>query len=448
MQAVALPVSLGGGACGVVSAGQPAFRDWRRVRGRRPLRPYALRRLAPLLAFLPLLLLGGCGGGEEAPASTQNFPPLRYDYLTPIRLNVASLEVQDRSAPAGSRDVAQLAPEPPVQALTQMARDRISPAGASGTAVFVIDRASILRDPNGTLDGTLAVHLDIINPQGVRAGFAEARVARQMTDPGGDQPPRAVLYALTKQMMDDMNVEFEYQVRHSLLAWLLPDTANPVPVVAQPLGPPGTPTSPSPPAGAPDAAAPTPLSPPAAPSPNGSAAPATAPAAPAANAPSEASGAAAPANPAPPYPSVGAYPPGGYPSGGYPPGGYPSGGYPPPSGYTPPNYAVPSASAPPYGGYTPPNYAIPGYAPSAPGYPPTALGSPTNSAPGVTPPGSGYAPPGMAAPATLAPPPAAYPDAAAPQAGAGTPPLQMSPPPGYLQPPPGSTPTPLAPMQY
>ena len=40
---------------------------------------------------------------------------------------------------------------------------------------------------------------------------------------------------MTRAMMDDMNVEFEYQVRRSLKDWLATTTAVPAPVESQPL---------------------------------------------------------------------------------------------------------------------------------------------------------------------------------------------------------------------
>lgn len=181
------------------------------------------------LAALALLVpLAACGGGEEAPA--QGFAPLTYGYLTPLRLDVATLTVDDRATPQGGTDIAARSPVPPAQALGQMAHDRIFPGGGAGQAGFVIDQASILRQGD-RLDGRLAVHLDLSS--GNRTGHAEAQVSRTTEGDGGT--PQSRLYALTKQMMDDMNVELEYQVRHSLQAWLQPDGDTPVPVQVQSL---------------------------------------------------------------------------------------------------------------------------------------------------------------------------------------------------------------------
>jgi hypothetical protein len=187
-----------------------------------------------LVMLLPLVL-AACGGRPPP----HNFPPLTYDYLLPLRLNVASVDVQDNWTPNSGADVGALSPQPPAEALERMARDRLFPAGSSGRAVFVIDDASIIRNGNA-LYGTLAVHLDIIGADGHRTGYAEARVARTRTGPAVDDDLPGSLYDLTKQMMDDMNVEFEYQVRRSLKDWLQnsPPGAMPAPVSVQPLPPP------------------------------------------------------------------------------------------------------------------------------------------------------------------------------------------------------------------
>ncbi len=178
--------------------------------------------------LLPLLL-AACGGGH----SDRSFPPLRYGYLTPLRLNVASVRVETRYIPAGvPPDVSQLDPAPPVQALQSMAADRLQAFGSSGQAVFVIKDASLLRQKD-TVTGTLAVELDIYTSANTRAGFAEARVSRTHT--GDTDDMAATLYDMTKQMMDAMNVEFEFQLRRSLRDWLVAEGAAPVPVQQQPL---------------------------------------------------------------------------------------------------------------------------------------------------------------------------------------------------------------------
>jgi hypothetical protein len=213
------------------------------------------------ICFALPLFVAGCGGGDDIPPAEAYIPP-NYSILPKIRLNVGSIVIQDNAQPLGPQDIAATSPVVPAQALEQMARDRLFAAGFAGTATFVIDQASIIQSPNGTLTGTLAVHLQIQVPGGAPGGFAAAQVQRQHV-PGSDpENPQNNLYDLTKQMLDAMNVEFEFQVRKSLSNWIVTGDAAPAPVQAQPLAPepppvpaaaqtqPGSPPAPpAPPAG-------------------------------------------------------------------------------------------------------------------------------------------------------------------------------------------------------
>ncbi|MEJ0045022.1 MAG: hypothetical protein WDN04_01880 [Rhodospirillales bacterium] len=189
------------------------------------------------------LALAGCGGDEPPP---EIFQPLHYEYLTRLRLNVGSVEVQDHSASLGDDDVSGQAPTPPSIALSQMAHDRLFAAGLTGQAIFVIDQASIVRGPSGVLDGQMAVHLEVTTTGGTRAGYAEARVSRQHIPGSEEENLRSVLYDMTKQMMSDMNVELEFQIRHSMSDWLVAGNDVPSRVTVAPL------QAPTPPPGSPD----------------------------------------------------------------------------------------------------------------------------------------------------------------------------------------------------
>ena len=205
----------------------------------------SLSRRAALL--LPLLL-AACGGEAPAPVS---YTPLDYSYLPPLQLNVARVEVEQHFIPSGQPpSVNQYDPVSPTAALRRMAVERLKPFGSAGRAVFVIENASLVQDGD-TITGTFTVRLEIYTSAGTRAAFAEATVSRQRV--GEVHNLSETLYLLTRQLMDRMNVELEYQIRRSLGDWLVPPGAEAAPVQAAPLVPPGgvAPTYPAPPSGQP-----------------------------------------------------------------------------------------------------------------------------------------------------------------------------------------------------
>jgi hypothetical protein len=177
--------------------------------------------------LLPLAI-AGCGGAAQTV-----FEPLRYNYLPPIQLNVASIAVEQRFVPAGvPPDVSNEDPAPPVDALKSMGKDRLQAFGTVNKAVFAILDASLTRSGD-VLIGSMAVSLTILDNSGSQLGFAEARVQSRHT--GQLDNIRPVLYDMTKTMMNDMNVEFEYQIRHNLKDWLTTAAAPDTPVEQAPL---------------------------------------------------------------------------------------------------------------------------------------------------------------------------------------------------------------------
>ncbi|MSP00345.1 MAG: hypothetical protein EXR07_04735 [Acetobacteraceae bacterium] len=174
--------------------------------------------------FLPPLL-AACGGDEPSrPPPRGNFPPLRYGFLPPIGLNVQRVEMAEGFIrPAGDGE---LSDGSAAETLFAMARDRLKPVAPNGTAMFRIVTASIARRRD-TLNGTLAVRLDVRNEDGTSSGYAEARVNAEKTGPISDQ--RTAAHEMLKALMDDMNVELEFQIRSKLRAWIVEPPVEPVP---------------------------------------------------------------------------------------------------------------------------------------------------------------------------------------------------------------------------
>jgi len=213
------------------------------------------RRLLGLSLLVPLLL-AAC---SDTPPPPTDFPPLVYDYLSKLRLTVATIDIDNAFARLDTADPAHveaMAPVQPAETLRRMAQDRLIPAGSSGHAVFVIEDASLMQMPGG-FQGAMHVRLDVSTSDGAKGGFAEAQVSRTYTTTDtSDAGTRAALYDLVKLMMRDMNVEFEYQVKHQLRDDLQPGdqiAPAPPPVQTQDLNtgapvPPTDQTQPAPPA--------------------------------------------------------------------------------------------------------------------------------------------------------------------------------------------------------
>ncbi len=193
-----------------------------------------------LVGLLAVLLLAACA----APAPEPVYSPPNYGYLKKLRLNVGAVDIVDDWAP-GPEDIGAVSPVRPLDALERMARERLVAAGGRAGAVFHIEDAAIRRIGD-TLNGDLVVRLDIRRANGTRAGYAEARVTRTAILPDSAWL-RRTLYTMTTQMMADMNVELEYQLRRTLGRWLEsaapPGSALPVPVQRQPLPPPEPPAT-------------------------------------------------------------------------------------------------------------------------------------------------------------------------------------------------------------
>ncbi len=169
---------------------------------------------------------------------SEQFEPLTYDYLTPIRLNVATVEVAPQPVPSAiGDDVTTIDPVRPADAMAQMAHDRLQALGTSGRAVLTIEDATIVRRRDA-YEGSFAIELDIYTSANARVAFAEARVSGRRGIEDGEST-RHALYALTKELMSQLNVEFEFQVRRSLRDWLVEaPVAVQAPVQEQPLPPP------------------------------------------------------------------------------------------------------------------------------------------------------------------------------------------------------------------
>ena len=195
-----------------------------------------IRRRQALLLPLPLLA-AACSGGE-APV-TRLRRPEGYAWLTPLRLNVAGLDFPPPQPGAVIR-ADPPAPLVPATEVERMGRDRLSAAGTTGRAAFTVETATLTRsrqsggmftDASERLDCVLRCRLTILSADGQQLAFAEAEARRgAVMNLGGGNTAAGNAEDVVGKAMDDLNVEFEVQVRRNLRDWVQETT----PVVPTP----------------------------------------------------------------------------------------------------------------------------------------------------------------------------------------------------------------------
>ena len=165
-------------------------------------------------------LLPACAGCSSPPPP-QTFPPLNYSYLPPITLKVAAVNVVDQSVPdPGAAGLMAQDPANPVATLTDTLNRRLIPGGTPGTATATIEAASIDQaGPN--LTGVMTVRVDVQSANGLSTGYTIASATHSATLPDDPNQMPAALYDMTKQLMDGINVQLQYQLQHNLGSWIV-----------------------------------------------------------------------------------------------------------------------------------------------------------------------------------------------------------------------------------
>ena len=140
-----------------------------------------------LLLLPPLGVLAACAA---SPPPMPEGPGISYTYLPKLRLNVASIDIDETRPNAGPTDVGRSLQPSAAEAVQIMGRDRLAAFGTQHAARFITVRAAILRerlpgqtglfapDPGERLSCTLTCRLEIRGANDLRLGFAEATVSR------------------------------------------------------------------------------------------------------------------------------------------------------------------------------------------------------------------------------------------------------------------------------
>lgn len=190
-----------------------------------------LRRLPVLmLTALTALLLVGCA--TKLPED--RYPPMRFQDLPPIAVNIAKIEVEEQyRPPLKAPNIEHEIPLSPMSVMRNWAQDRLKAVGTAGTGRFIITEASVVREAlkkTSGIKGALTRDQDerftarfkarlVVNTAGgLGSGFAEAFVERSQTVPENMTLKQRddKLYAFIRAAGKEFNDEMELNIRRHL----------------------------------------------------------------------------------------------------------------------------------------------------------------------------------------------------------------------------------------
>ena len=186
-----------------------------------------------LLVFIALAM-AACTSQQSQPS-----PQLRLSQLTPIKLNVGTVEVATRyRAPMTPPNVDHRFPVPPELALQRWAQARLKAVGSADTAKFIVIEASVTEEALPTTTGLMGAIkvepstrytatakgvLEILNSDGRRVGGARTTVSRTRTiNEGATAEERdAIWFDLTETLISDFDATMDNAIRQHMGGWMM-----------------------------------------------------------------------------------------------------------------------------------------------------------------------------------------------------------------------------------
>lgn len=194
-----------------------------------------MRRAPAVLAFAFAALVAAC---QSPPAP--GWPEITFAHRTPIRLDVARVEVvQTYRPPQAAPNVEHLFPITPAAVLRRWAKERLKAAGTSRTARVTIVNAAVIEtklpthkglqglfysDQAQRYDATLEVRIDILDDGGRALGHVRtvAERSRTVTEGISLNERSRVWFELTEAVVRDFDTEMERTIRRYLADFVLP----------------------------------------------------------------------------------------------------------------------------------------------------------------------------------------------------------------------------------
>ena len=193
------------------------------------------RVLKPSVIIFLLIGLTSC----SVPAPSPAYPEITFGHLSPIRLNVAEVDiVENYVSPNRAPNVDHHFPITPVAVLRQWAVDRIEAAGETRRARVIIEDARVVavdlpvhkglqglfyKEQKVRYEAAMEARVEVRSEHGYRDSFATARIVRSRTVPEEmtlaekDQ----LFFDLTEELIKELNSVLEENIRKHMHGDLL-----------------------------------------------------------------------------------------------------------------------------------------------------------------------------------------------------------------------------------
>ena len=187
-----------------------------------------MNRRAFLLAGAAALTLAAC---ESTPPPRPTFADIHFTERPPMRIDAAAVDIERQFRPTlRPPNVEHLFPVSPERAMENWARDRLQATGTSRRVrVRIVDasvrevelprtggmRGAFTTDQAQRYDATVEMSVDIMGDRGFAERSVTAKAARSRSVPENITPNDREMawYQLTKELMADLDVELERQIR-------------------------------------------------------------------------------------------------------------------------------------------------------------------------------------------------------------------------------------------
>ncbi len=189
------------------------------------------------LSLMGMLIVAGLAAPlaacDNEPPPRQNFADLHFTNEPPLRLAVASIEINDEYRPNfDPPHYEQRFPIPLPHVADNWARDRLRAVGTSGRAVAVIIDASAVEislpkesgisatftdQPDTQYNARVGIRVEARDDRGGTARMAEAHAERSVTTVEGttlDERDR-MLYQMESELMTELDRQLETQIRNN-----------------------------------------------------------------------------------------------------------------------------------------------------------------------------------------------------------------------------------------